>query len=69
MKEAPTLEERLAALEKRMDEVVAGLGSPGSQAKDWRATVGMFAGDPLMGEIQEEGRKIREADRKQSPAP
>ncbi|HXV64866.1 MAG TPA: hypothetical protein VEK15_29480 [Vicinamibacteria bacterium] len=32
--------------------------------KDWRGTVGMFANDPVMKEIQEEGRKIREAERR-----
>src|SRR6516164_7382763 len=30
---------------------------------DWRSTIGMFAGDPVMKQIIEEGRRIREADR------
>jgi hypothetical protein len=34
--------------------------------KNWRSTIGMFADDPLMKEIDEEGRKIREADREQA---
>jgi hypothetical protein len=34
--------------------------------KDWRGTIGMFSGDAAMKEIQEEGRKIREADREQA---
>ena len=32
--------------------------------KDWRRSVGMFDDDPIMKEIQEEGRKIREAERR-----
>jgi hypothetical protein len=59
-----TLEERVAALEEtvalllsRSDSVVA--------KKDWRSTLGMIADDPIMKEIDEEGRRIREADRQQ----
>ena len=54
-----TLEERVAALE----ETVARLLSQSDSAvakKDWRSTLGMFAGDPIMKEIDEEGRRIRE---------
>ncbi|HQR42262.1 MAG TPA: hypothetical protein PLX97_06245 [Gemmatales bacterium] len=31
--------------------------------KDWRRTVGMFADSEFMRQVDEEGRKIREADR------
>jgi hypothetical protein len=31
--------------------------------KDWRSAIGMFADNPEMKEIFEEGRKIREAER------
>jgi hypothetical protein len=61
-----TLEERVAALEEtvafllsRSDSVVA--------KKDWRSTLGMFADDPVMKEIDAEGRRIREAARQQVP--
>jgi hypothetical protein len=37
-----------------------------NRRKDWRSTLGMFAGDDVMKEIIEEGRKIRERDREQS---
>ena len=60
-----TLAERVAALE----EAVAQLLSRSSLAvakKDWRSTLGMFADDPVMKEIDEEGRRIREADRQQA---
>ena len=58
-----TFEERLEALE----EAVAQLTDRSRLAlerKDWRSTVGMFADDSVMKEIQEEGRKIREAERR-----
>ena len=32
--------------------------------KDWRSTLGMFSGDALMKEIDEEGRRIRQAEAK-----
>ena len=64
MEKGLTVEERLSALERIVDEIVAGAQRP--RRKDWRTTIGMFAGDPLIREIQEEGRKIREADRAQT---
>jgi hypothetical protein len=54
-----TLEERVAALESKVEQLVRGP----SRQKDWRRTLGMFAGDELMKEINAKGRKIREADR------
>jgi hypothetical protein len=60
-----TLEERVVALE----EIVAQLLSQPDSAvamKDWRSTLGMFADDPIMKEIDEEGRRIRAADRQQA---
>ena len=59
-----TLEERVAALEETVAQL---LSQPDSVAakKDWRSTLGMFADDPIMKEIDEEGRRIREADRQQ----
>lgn len=59
-----TLEERVAVLEKQVAQLFAK--QPGQPKKDWRSTIGMFTGDPIMAEIQEEGRKIREADREQA---
>ena len=54
-----TLEERVAVLENKVDQLLRG----SRQQKDWRRTLGMFAGDELMKEIDAEARKIREADR------
>jgi hypothetical protein len=59
-----TLEERVAALE----ETVAQLLSPFDSVlakKDWRSTLGWFADDQIMQEIDEEGRRIREVDPQQ----
>jgi hypothetical protein len=63
----PTLEERVAALEKEVARLAGKLRSddePGPH--DWKLTLGMFANDPIMREIEEEGRKIREADRRRA---
>jgi hypothetical protein len=59
-----TLEERVAALEETVAQLVAQSDSVVIR-KDWRSTLGWFAGDPIMKEIDEEGRRIREADRQQ----
>ena len=58
----PTYEERLEALEKAVAQLM-DRPQPAVESKDWRSTVGMFTNDPVMKEIQEEGRKIREAER------
>jgi hypothetical protein len=62
------MEERLAALEKQVGELarrLLALEAP----KDWRSTIGMFAGNEGMKEVFEEGRKIREADRAKARKP
>jgi hypothetical protein len=58
-----TLEERVAALERRVEAMLAN-GNGAGRAKDWRRTRGAFTGDDLMKQVFAEGRKIREADRK-----
>ncbi len=61
----PALEERVAALEKHVVQLLARL-PPLSEPLDWRSTVGMFANDPVMKEIQEAGQRIREEDRRRT---
>jgi hypothetical protein len=61
----PTLEERVAALEKHVVQLLARV-PPLPQPPDWRSTVGMFANDEVMKQIDAEGRKIREADRRRA---
>jgi len=61
----PSLEERVASLEQQVEQLTKRL-LPGEKLppeKDWKSTLGMFANDPIMKEIIEEGRKIRELDR------
>jgi hypothetical protein len=58
----PSLDERVAALEQEVARLAKGV----PLEKNWRATRGMFADDPIMKEIIEEGRRIRERDRKQA---
>jgi hypothetical protein len=63
----PTLEERVTALEKAVAKLTGRL--PGQKPEpeiDWRSTIGMFANDPIMKEIDEEGRRIREEDRRRA---
>lgn len=58
----PSLEDRLSTLERTVAELVGKQETPKHKG-DWRSTIGMFAGDPVIREIQEEGRRIREAER------
>lgn len=62
--EQPTLEDRVAALEQVIAQLVAR--PDGVIGKNWRTTLGMFDGDPVMKEIDEEGRRIREEDRRRA---
>ncbi|WP_143309147.1 transferase hexapeptide repeat containing protein [Candidatus Entotheonella palauensis] len=64
MPPATTLEERVAALEKTVAQLLSRSDATITK-KDWRSALGMFADDPIMREIDEEGRRIREADRQQ----
>jgi hypothetical protein len=60
-----TLEERVAALERQIAALLADHAGMG-RAKDWRRTRGAFIGDDLMKQVFEEGRKIRDAERKRA---
>ncbi len=55
----------LASLAARVDALERALDlRPPQPGKDaWRGVVGMFAGSGFMREVDEEGRKIREAER------
>ena len=55
-----SLARRLAELERRLNEKET-LG-----AKDWRMAAGMFTGREFSRTVDEEGRKIREADREEA---
>ena len=60
-----TLEDRVAALESQMAEVL-GSQSGLKRPKDWRRTLGRFTGDDVMRQIDDEALKYREEDRVQS---
>ncbi len=60
-----TVEERLTALEVKVDALTRGESTTARQ-KDWRRTVGRFNGDPLMEWIDEQALKYREEDRERS---
>lgn len=55
----------LESLAKRVEalEVALATREPSRTSKDWRKAVGMFAGSEFMKQVDEEGRRIREAER------
>jgi hypothetical protein len=57
--------ERIEKLEREVIKFTARLNMLEGK-KDWRAVVGMFKGDDAMKEIDEAGRKIREAEREEA---
>jgi hypothetical protein len=59
-----TLEERVARLEQRLDDL-AGSKATSVQvpARDWRRTVGMFRGDPIMKQVIDGALRLREEER------
>jgi hypothetical protein len=56
----PTLEERVATLERELTQVKSQLADKDS--RDWLNTFGAFANDPLFDEIVREGRTYRDAE-------
>jgi hypothetical protein len=60
----PSLEERVTTLEETVAQLLSQVAIVVGK-KDWRSTLGMFAGDAMMQEIDEEGCRIRQADREQ----
>lgn len=61
-----TLEERVAHLEQLVAHLLSKSREP--DRDDWRKTVGMFTGDPIMREIDDESLRIREQDRRERRA-
>jgi hypothetical protein len=59
-----TLEDRVAALERQVGVLLANHAETG--VKNWRRTRGAFTGDQLMKQVFEEGRKIRDAERRRA---
>lgn len=62
-----SLEERVARLETLVG--VADTSTPNSpRQRDWRRTVGMFRGDPVMKEVIDEALRLREEEREEARA-
>jgi hypothetical protein len=53
----------LESLAHRVAALETALYKKQEQKKDWRNVVGMFEDSEFMRQVDEEGRKIREADR------
>jgi len=58
-----TVEQRLDRLEQLVESVVKRLSSDETRKKDWRRTIGMFDGDPVMREIIDEALRTRQQER------
>jgi hypothetical protein len=62
-----TIEERVSRLERLVEQLLQAKSNSTQPGRDdWQRTFGMFAGDPVMKEIIEAGRRIREEDRRQT---
>ena len=60
-----TLEERVAQLEQRLDELAGARAvKPQTPTKEWQRTVGMFRGDPIMKQVIDEALRQREEERR-----
>jgi hypothetical protein len=57
-----TLEKRVTVLERMVAQIAAESECLKAK-KSWRNTIGTFAGNPIAKAIDEEGRKIRQAER------
>ena len=57
-----TIEQRLSSLEAQMRDLMTRLGQP-KREKDWRRTVGVFAGNPGLQRVFDEAQRLREEDR------
>jgi hypothetical protein len=62
-----TLEERVATLEQLVAQLMH-MSERAARKKDWRRTIGMFDGDPIMQQIMAEERRLREEGRRQGRA-
>jgi hypothetical protein len=61
-----TIEDRVARLEQLVNELLQAKPSSQPGRDDWQNTFGMFADDPVIKEIIDAGRRIREEDRRQA---
>jgi hypothetical protein len=64
---APSIEDRVAALESQMAQLLLRRKSD-EPKKDWRQAIGRFTGDEIMWEIDQLALAYREEDRRRSLA-
>ncbi len=56
----------LEALAKRVEELERKVAQLSMPIKDWRGALGMFDDSEFMRQVDEKGRKIRQADREEA---
>ena len=62
-----TLEARVARLEQQMSLLINRRSDEAPPAADdWKQTVGMFRGDPIVEEMIDESRRTREEERRRA---
>jgi hypothetical protein len=62
-----TLEARVAMLEQQVTLLMAERTGQGQPARDdWKQSVGMFRGDPIVAEMIDESQRAREEDRRRA---
>jgi hypothetical protein len=62
-----TIETRIARLEEQVSWLMRARSDEAEPAADaWELTVGMFRGDPIVGEMIDGARRIREEDRRKA---
>jgi hypothetical protein len=62
-----TIEARVSRLEEQVSHLMHARQDDDQPAVDaWERTVGMFRGDPIVGEMIEGTRRIREEDRRRA---
>jgi len=62
------VEDRLANLEQQVRQImdrISDENQAAEQGQNWQKSLGMFNDRPVMKEIDEEGRRIRQEDREQ----
>jgi hypothetical protein len=63
-------EQTLEALTKRVEALERAVGLQSTTPnREWLSAIGMFSGNEFMKQVDEEARKIREADRAALPQP
>jgi hypothetical protein len=60
-----TLEARVTRLEQLVENIRHERSRYPAAGQDWRRTIGMFRGDPIMKEICDEALRLREQERQQ----